>query len=449
MSESKAQETTAARRELPLPLGQIYDLITGDEDARVCKDIPETACRHQPRNFFAYLVSNVFTKVADELTSARLILPWLLGMLGAPAAFTGFLVPIREAGVLLPQLLVAAYIRRLPLRRGAWFLGTALCAAAVLVMLFPVTRLSGVAAGWTVLGLVTLFSLAKGICSVSAKDVLGKTVSKTRRGTLMGYSAGVAGAITLGIGAYVESYAAAGQDRGVFIGFLLAAGLLYLASIAVFAFIVEEAGATEGGGNALTVALGSLSVLRSDPAFRRFVIARALLLSVALVPPYYALLAQRHSDRVTGLGLMIIAGGLAASLSSPLWGRLGDRSSRLVMAVAAVAGGVTSITTAVLAAIGPGFMNSVWTWSVLFFLIAAFHNGVRLGRKTYLVDLSTQQTRATYVAVSNTLIGAAMIAGGAFGVIADIVNPSVVIGLLGLLALVSAVYILRLPEVSG
>ena len=38
----------------------------------------------------------------------------LLGALGAPAVFVGFLVPIREAGVLLPQLLIAAYIRRLP-----------------------------------------------------------------------------------------------------------------------------------------------------------------------------------------------------------------------------------------------------------------------------------------------------------------------------------------------
>jgi hypothetical protein len=446
MSDSQSQSATAPRRD-PFPLGQIYDLITGDEDARVCKEIPETACRHQPRNFFAYLVSNVFTKVADELTSARLILPWLLGVLGAPAAFTGFLVPIREAGVLLPQLLVAAYIRRLPLRRGAWFLGTALCAAAVLLMLLPVTQLSGPAAGWAVLGLVTLFSLAKGICSVSAKDVLGKTVSKTRRGTLMGYSAGVAGAVTLAIGVYVEWYAE--RDSGVFVGFLLAAGLLYLASIAVFAFIVEEAGATEGGGNALTVALQSLAILRSDPAFRRFVIARALLLSVALVLPYYALLAQRHSGRVAGLGLMIIAAGLAVSLSSPLWGRLGDRSSRLVMAVAGAAAGVTGIATGALAAAGAGFMDSVWTWGVLFFFIAAFHNGVRLGRKTYLVDLATRDTRATYVAVSNTVIGAAMIAGGAFGVIADIVNPAMVIGLLGLLALLSSAYILRLPEVSG
>ena len=40
-----------------------------------------------------------------------------------PAAFTGFLVPIREGGVLLPQLAVAAAVRKLPIRKGVWLLG--------------------------------------------------------------------------------------------------------------------------------------------------------------------------------------------------------------------------------------------------------------------------------------------------------------------------------------
>jgi len=58
--------------------------VTDDEDVRVCKDIPESACRHQPRNFFAYLVANLLGKVADELASAKLMLPWLIGLLDAP-----------------------------------------------------------------------------------------------------------------------------------------------------------------------------------------------------------------------------------------------------------------------------------------------------------------------------------------------------------------------------
>ena len=44
----------------------LYNRITGDEDARVCKDIPDSACDDQPHNFFAYLGANFLGKVADE-----------------------------------------------------------------------------------------------------------------------------------------------------------------------------------------------------------------------------------------------------------------------------------------------------------------------------------------------------------------------------------------------
>ncbi len=103
-------------------LGRAYEQVVGEEDARVCKDIPESACQHQPRNFFAYLIANAFSKIADELSSARLILPWLMSALGVPLALVGFLVPIREAGVLIPQLLVAAYVRGRAYRKPVWLL---------------------------------------------------------------------------------------------------------------------------------------------------------------------------------------------------------------------------------------------------------------------------------------------------------------------------------------
>ena len=131
----------------PSWLGRAYDRVSGDEDARVCREIPDSACRHQPRNFFAYLISNVLSKLADELSSARLVLPWLMGALGAPSALVGFLVPIREAGVLLPQLLVAAWVRRLPQRKAVWLLGGLLSGLALLLMALATGVSGGTLAG--------------------------------------------------------------------------------------------------------------------------------------------------------------------------------------------------------------------------------------------------------------------------------------------------------------
>ncbi|MEJ2214256.1 MAG: MFS transporter, partial [Gammaproteobacteria bacterium] len=121
----------------------LYNRITGDEDARVCKDIPKEACKDQPRNFFAYLWANLLGKVADEIASAKLVIPWLFGSLGVPASFTGFLVPIREAGVLLPQLLVAAFIRNMPTRKPVWMLGSVLSALSLAGMGIVAMTLEG------------------------------------------------------------------------------------------------------------------------------------------------------------------------------------------------------------------------------------------------------------------------------------------------------------------
>jgi hypothetical protein len=430
-------------------LGRIYEQILGDEDARVCKDIPDSACRHQPRNFFAYLLANLLTKIADELSSARLVLPWLLGSLGAPAAFTGFLVPVREAGVLLPQLLVAAYVRRMALRKGVWLLGGALSLASLLLMALGTATLDGAAAGWAALGLVVIFSLARGLCSVSAKDVLGKTVSKTKRGALMGYAAGLSGLATLLIGLYLEFAAGQAQTTGLFIAFLVIAALLWALALASFAAIEEAPGATEGGGNALTVAVQSLALLRDDADFRRYVLSRGLLLSVALAPPFYVLLAQHYSEGAAGLGLLIIASGLAGSLSAPVWGRMGDRSSRNVMVIASAGAGLLGLATWALQARGSIWLDSVWLHGALFFAIALFHGGVRLGRKVYLVDMASGENRSAYVAVSNTVIGGAMLLGGGIGVIADLVSTGAVLGLLGVQSLLAALYIARLRDVSG
>jgi hypothetical protein len=429
-------------------IDSLYDLVTGDEDARVCKDIPEEACDDQPRNYFAYLVANLLNKVGDELASARLVLPWLLGALGAPAAFTGFLVPIREAGVLLPQLAVAAYVRHMPVRKGVWLVGASLTAFSLALMALAAITLEGAAAGVAILALLVVFSLSRGLCSVSAKDVLGKTVSKSRRGSLMGYSAGIAGVVTVAFGAYLEFFSERPEDLTIFFVMLLIAMGLWMVSVGVFALIREQPGYTEGGGNALSTALHSLGLLRSDPPFRHFLITRALLLGLALAPPFLVLMAQAAGGGISGLGLMIIASGLAGSLTSPVWGRLGDRSSRLVMVIAAVLGAAVCILIWLLDRMEAAIMSEPWTYVALFAALAVFHSGVRLGRKVYLVDLATERTRAAYVAVSNTLIGVMMLFGGLIGVLGDLFGPAWVLLLLGLLSLAAGAYAWRLPEVS-
>jgi hypothetical protein len=441
-----AQPPTTA---LPRPAAVLYDLISGDEDARVCKDIPDEACREMPRNFFLHIASNTASKISDELSSAKLVLAWLMSALGAPAFLAGFLVPVRESGSLLPQLFVASHIRHAAVRKWFWVGGSIGQGLAVLGMALAAITLTGAAAGWALLGLLAFFALARGVSSVASKDVLGKTIAKTRRGTVMGYAAAIAGLVTLGVGGWVSLQAETAASVGFFALLLLAAGLLWFAAGAIFAAVKEVPGSTEGGGNAVSEAIRSLGLMRSDPLFRHFVITRSLLMSTALAMPFYVMLAQRQSDGSLGsLGLMIIATGLAGGLSAPVWGRLSDRSSRLVLVASGVVAGLLGLTAFALSGIDADWARSPYLFAALFLIIGIAHSGVRLGRKTYLVDMATQETRASYVAVSNTVVGALLLVGGLFGLVADLAGVAATIALLGLMALAGSASAWRLEEVQ-
>jgi len=430
-------------------LEDLYNRITGDEDARVCKDIPDAACNDQPRNFFAYLLANMLGKVADEIASAKLVIPWLFGSLGVPAMFTGFLVPIREGVVLLPQLAVAATVRHLAIRKNVRLLGAGLSALSLFGMALAAIMLEGSAAGSAIILMLVIFSLSRGICSVSAKDVLGKTVSKSRRGALMGWSASLAGVAIILVGVWMGVLRHYDGSVNIFAVVLITGGILWLVAALVFSTIQEQPGATEGGGNALTVALQQMQLLVDDVPFRRYVIARSLLLSVALAPPFYVLVAQQQSQAgLLGLGALMIANGLAASLSSPFWGYMGDRSSRGVMIIAATGAGLLALFTSTAVMLEWHWAINETGLAIIFLVLNVMHGGVRLGRKVYLVDLASGENRAAYVAVSNTVIGVMMLTGGLTGLVGDWLGATAAILMLGLLSVLAAAYIASLPNVS-
>lgn len=429
------------------PLGKLYDRINGEEETRLCRDIPDSACKHLPRNFFAYLASNVLSKLADELSSARLVLPWLFASLGAPLGLVGFIVPLREAGVLIPQLFVSEYLRQKELRKYAWIAGGAFSGLCLLLVGGLTPYLSSTVAGYTTLGLLLAYSLGRGVCSVSAKDVIGKTVSKKRRGTLMGYSAGLSSALVLAVGLKLSAADRNGSDSLPFV-LLLTAGGLWFASVFFFSKIKEEPGATEGARSPIAAIRENIGLITNDREFRHYLYARGLLLSVALAPPFYTLLAKEGNDSISTLGWLIVAGGLAGTLGGPIWGRFADFSSRMTMSFASLASGLFGIGIALAYQFGDSqWLQSSIAQGFLFFVISVFYAGVRLGRKAYLVDLVSGD-KSGYVAVGNTIIGIALLVMGSLGFLAQSFGPSGAIGMLGAISVGGSLVAWRLREVS-
>ncbi len=424
-----------------------YDALFGDDEGRVCKDIPESACNAQPENVSAHLVSLAATKTGDGLADPKLILAWVLNALGAPAYLIGLLVPIREAGALVPQLFAAGAIRSLPVRKWAWAIASLVQGLCVGGMGAAVLIFDGAEAGWAIVGLLTIFALARSVASVSYKDVLGKTVSKSKRGTTTGTADTVAAIAVLAFGLALTFNIIERSVEVVSAALFLGAACWIVASV-VFSTLKEVPGATEGGGNAFQTARDQFSLLREDGQLQRFIATRGLLIATGLAPPYLVTIAAQSSGTVlTQLGPFIVASGLASAVSSFFWGRLSDRSSRRVLIYSALMGAAALAVAVLVTFTVPASLMAYVMSAVLFMLMIAY-KGVRLGRSTHIVDMGDQDTRAAYTALSNTAVGALLLGAAGFGALASLAGTWVVIAVFAGMCVAAAVVARGLDEVQ-
>jgi len=428
---------------------RIHELLAGEKGERVCQDLSEAACDAYPRNFAKLLAAMAGSKSGDHLSKPGLVLTWLLTALGAPSAAIGLLAPVREAGSLLPQMIVGAVVRRFAIRKGFAVAGAAAQGLCVVGMGAAALLIEGTAAAWTVVGLLVVFSLARGVSSIASKDLLGKTVPKTRRGRLSGIASSVSGWLAVGVGVYFALNRGEEVPVAVLATLLFVAGGMWLLSALVMAGLLEQPSGVSGGGNALEEGLASFRFLRDDPVFRRFCVARALLASTVLSMPFYVVLAHEATGgRLAGLGWLMIAGSLATALSAAAWGRFSDRSSRLTFAFAGAGAGAVGLLMVVVSGFETGEGPALWIYGGLFFLIGLAHTGIRLGRKTYLIDHGNEENRARLIAVSNTLMGAVLLASGSFGLLAGILGERAVVLVFALLGLAGSAMACRLPEIG-
>jgi hypothetical protein len=76
------------------------------------------------------------------------------------------------------------------------------------------------------------------------------------------------------------------------------------------------------------------------------------------------------------------------------------------------------------------------------------YEGVRQGRKLHLTDMTADSQRARYTALSNSLIGAALLAGGGAGYVADLIGAAPLLLGFAAVALAGALIASQLEEVQ-
>jgi MFS family permease len=142
----------------------------------------------------------------------------------------------------------------------------------------------------------------------------------------------------------------------------------------------------------------------------------------------------------------MFASGLASFVAGPFWGRLSDRSSRTVMMLGATFSALLGISLFVFDVFLSGWSSYSLLLGVLYFLVCIAHDGVRVGRKTYLVDIAEGDKRTSYVAVSNTVIGIMLLVMSLFGLLTNWLPMSALVLIFAVIALIGVWLSRQLPE---
>ncbi|WP_179503869.1 MFS transporter [Nocardioides daedukensis] len=411
-------------------------------------DLAEDAVGHVERNGLRQMGGQAMQGIGDQVVNAKTVLPWLLGAVGAPGGMLALLVPIRESGSMLPQAPLTSWVRRLRARKWAWVAGAGAQAVATASMALAALAWQGWVAGIAILVALAVFALGRALCSLASKDVLGRTIPKGQRGQINGVVTVLSGAVALTLGLALEVWGG-DVDAGLLALLLFAAAATWVIGLAIYVGIREPETEPDDPAEGPGWAAQAWHLLRDDATLRRFVLVRSLLLVSALSPPFVvAIGASSNGGALSGLGLFVMAQGVANLVGGRLFGRLADRSSRQLMVWCAV-GASAVIGGYLLALTSATLRESAWLHPTTYLLLAIVHLGTRLARKTYVVDMAEGDQRTEYVAVANTAMGVLLLAAGAVTGVLSIWGNVPALVLLAVLGLIGAALGRSLPEVSA
>ncbi|HKZ83002.1 MAG TPA: MFS transporter [Anaerolineae bacterium] len=421
--------------------------------------LPRALTPNERRSFVLGVSNGAAFTFAESLIAADLVLTNFVGKLTASNFLIGLVVPLRDAGWFLPQLFVSSYLqyreRVLPIYRVmavartiAW-LGMAAVVFAVqdpgaLLLLFFL--------------LYSVNSLASGVAGLSFMDVVAKTIPGGRRGSF--FAGRLFFGSLLGLLASVIVSAALGGTLGL--SYLDSIGVLFLVSWAsavlgllAFGTIREPPGEIREEPATLGAHVRRAARLpRDNREFRLLLVGRVMLILSYVAAPFYGVYATRElgaDERI--LGVFLAARTLSFLVANPAWARLSDRrGNRLVMLIALVFGllmpSVALAAKPVMSLLAVPHTQWALVYVSVFLLWGLFESGIGVGAVNLLLDFAPPRDRVTYVGLTNSVLGVALLSTSLGGALVDLIGISSVFLLsLGCLAAsLVAFYKMREPR---
>ncbi len=351
-----------------------------------------------PRNFAAHLAHGLLGQTGMRLINAPTFVPLYIANLAGFDAAAGIARGLQYLGMFLSPILGATLIEH---RRKVLPVGFAIGAAMRLQIL--ALALAGLllpdpwplVSAWIFL---SLFGFFLGIQGVVFHTLVSKVIPVERRGTLMGLRNALAG-ITASLAAlYAGPMLIAGNALGNgYAATFLFAFVLTSIGLAMLLFVREPASPQVLEPARVRERLRQLpALLRSDRAFTRYFIARAMATIGRMAVPFYVLDARGRVD-IGGAELGAISGAfiLFQSLGPLLGGVVADRRGfRFVF--------LSSLVTWMLAVVALMSTNGAVGLTFVFAALGAGLGGFQMSAQNLVLEYGSRRNLPMRIAVANS-----------------------------------------------
>jgi len=372
--------------------------------------------RDLPRNYAANLLHGMLGQTGFRLIHAPTFLPAFIYILSGSELAVGFALAAQHFGAASSSVLGATMIEHRKKVIPIGFVIGGLMRLQVLGLALSGLFLEGdiaLIAACTFLG---LFGFFNGMQAVIFNYMMSKVIPLNLRGRLTGlrnFLAGVTASAVAYLGGqyFIETNALGNGYSATF----LTAFILTSLGLGLLAFIREPEPPQVRTQTSFLRRLKDLpALMRSDPAFTRFFLARSLGALATIAVPFYVLYAGREIGLSgTNLGILSLAFLLCQTATNLGWGALADRfGNRFVF--------MASLTTWISSTVLLFFGGDIYVLSIVFAGLGAGLGGFQISSQNMVLEFGDRQDLPMRIAISNAgnslMMGVGPLMGGIIAV---------------------------------
>ncbi len=356
---------------------------------------------HSRFNFACCLADSIGFPLGISFISIMTIMPLFVKQLTDSNLAIGLIPAINSLGMLLPQLLIANYIERLPIKRMyVFWVAISERLALLIIALFAIwfgksnpqllLLLYFVCWGW--------HSLSMGFNFPAYYGLISKVIPVNRRGKLYGVGGAVGGLLGL-LGAGISQYLLNGWGFpwGFAYCFIIATIILTI-SVAPLAVVREPVYPKQKPRKTLGEYFKSLpGILKTDYNFSRYIISQVIFYFSIMAPAFYTVYAINKFGVSTG-GVAIFTAIIMGTntIAHPIWGYLADRRGyKLVLSL--------SLIFMIIAPLWALLAPSLILFYLVFVLNSIAITGYGISNFNIILEFSPPDNVPTYMALSSTI----------------------------------------------